>query len=144
MKKLLLFVCFYVSCFCCSAQVKKIDYVLHLRTENVAGATPWYSAVIRNIDPAKDDYKAYCRYLVSEVGRKVGGPNFVLYIYDNAKAYNRYEVDFLQHRKMLGPEARAYIHRHAVGAYDENNIVYFEDCDDPAIKKFKGHEHYRP
>lgn len=43
--------------------------------------------VLAKIDPAKDDYKAKCRYIIRNISRKWGN-HVLISIYDNRKAYD--------------------------------------------------------
>src|ERR1039457_1560278 len=83
MKKLILIVACFIA-LSAAAQEKKINYELHIRKD---GGDTYYSAIIRPINPAKDDYKAYCRYIVKDILKKGIIKEIVIYIFDNKKAY---------------------------------------------------------
>ncbi len=109
----------------------------------------WYTAIIRPINPAKDDYKAYCRYIVKDIAKKAGTNKMVVEIVDNRKAYELYEIKHLQNGNILNRNDMGFVEKHTVGAYqgglpgepDTYELVFYEDA---GLKQYKGRETFKP
>ena len=108
-----------------------------------------YCAVIRNIDPAKDDYKAYCRSVVADIIKTEGNNRIWVTIYDSNEAYDLYEVRFSQQYQNLDTAQSGIVEKHHVATYVGNSdsdygthhqLSYYEDAKNGLAQ----HETYQP
>ncbi len=129
-----------------NGQQTKIDYQLikYGDTGNL------YSVVINIVDPAKDDFKAWCRYIVADVKTKTGINNLTINIFDIKQA--QYLFDITSKRRELPKADLDYIHAHHVANYngkiDETaksyQLVFYPGCSDTPLKKYMGKEDFKP
>ncbi len=127
---------------------KEIVYKIHKRQSMVE--TEWYSAVIRPIKPEKDDYKAYCRYIVKEIWEKSKTDKLVIVIYDDNIAYYTYEG--LSSGHVLSKSQASFVYQHIIAVYDgkiddpkkgESYQLNFYEEAEGDLKKYKEHETYK-
>jgi len=121
---------------------QKIDYELY---KSRYGYHDQYSAIVRPINPGKEDYKAYCRYVAKDIIKKAGSNKILIAIYDNKQAYTSYQSS------NNNPTTKQYnfIKQHTVGQYsgviidDEtanHMLTYYLDCDGTPLAKYQGQE----
>ena len=91
-------------------------YELH-RRQIPQDDMPEYCAVVRNIDPARDDYKAYCRAVVADIMKTTGSKKIIVYVYDSNEAYHLYEVRFLLQLQNLDAREMATVNDHHIATY---------------------------
>ena len=91
-------------------------YELHKRVA-MQDELPEYCAVIRQVDPAKDDYKTYCKLVISDIIKTTGTDKLVVYIYDSNEAYELYETKFLQHYTNLDTVEMNTVNEHSIATY---------------------------
>lgn len=75
------------------------------------------SAVIRNIDPEKDDYKTYCKSVIADIIKIAGNDKIALSIYDDNGAYELSELKYCQQYKVLDRAETDSVKRHTVAVY---------------------------
>ncbi len=75
------------------------------------------SAVIKSIDPTKDDYKTICRSVVADIIKTTGTDNIAIYIYDNYEAYTLAELKYGQQFKVLNKTETDTVELHRVADY---------------------------
>jgi len=125
-----------------------IAYTLHNKDSD---GMPYRSfcAVIKNIDPSKEDFKNYCRAIIADIIKSVGTDEIAIYIYDDTEAYRLSEVDYPGVYKDVNKEEADLIKQHTIaiysgdiGGYDEDNhtISYYS----LAGSRFTGKEIYNP
>ncbi len=130
----------------CYGQQKKIDYQLIKRADK----SGWYSAIVREINPAKDDYKAYCRYIVADAEKKIGNDQFVICIYDSKKARDIYDITYT--KRILSKDERNYMYTHTVALYSgkmpvdgmDYELSFYTDCVGTDKAKYRGREVFKP
>lgn len=127
-------------------------YAYELHKRKVAqDELPEYCAIIRKVDPAKDDYKAYCRLVVSDIVHSVGNDKIVIYIYDSNEAYELYETKFLEHYTNLDIAEQNTVDEHLVATYTgmrawgedysaTHQLSYYENARNGKAE----HEIYKP
>ena len=129
-----------------NGQQTKIDYQLTKPSDTGS----LYSVVIKTVDPAKDDYKAWCRYIVSDVKSKTGINNLTINIFDIKQA--QYLFDITSKRKGLPKADIDNIHAHHIAYYNgktddaakSNKLVFYPGCSDTPLKKYMGKEDLKP
>jgi len=89
-------------------------------------------AIIKNIDPAKDDYKTYCRSVISDIVKTAGAENLEVYVYDDNEAYEASEVRLGEEFKGINKSEMDSLEQHLVAVYhgkmnddDDNFTLYF-------------------
>lgn len=93
-------------------------YAYELHKRRVAqDELPELCAIIKNVDPAKDDYKTYCKLVVNDIVRTSGTDKLVVYIYDSNEAYELYENKFLYQYKNLDTNESSLVDRHLIATY---------------------------
>lgn len=73
-----------------------LGYELHttvLRDPRDMGTRRVYSAVIRELEPGTDDYRAMCRDIVTDIIETYGQTQMTINIFDSFEAYCFYESD---------------------------------------------------
>ena len=101
-----------------------IAYELHKNDSEVAdyGAIctkyPKYSAIIKSINPAKDDYKTNCRSIISDIVKTTGNPTLEINIYDDYQAYTLSEENDALEYMSLSKCASDSLLKHIVATYD--------------------------
>jgi len=84
-----------------------------------------FCAVIRNQDPAKDDYKAYCKSVIADIVKTSGTDRLIVYIYDSNEAYELYETKFLQRFHNLDTTESDLVAEHLVATYIGERDNYY-------------------
>ena len=129
--------------------VGKIDFESIKRYQPGAKGE-WYNAIIRPINPSKDDYKGYCKYIVREILKTANDKNLTIIIYDDKKACTLYES--INDGVLLSKKDYKYSSDHVIASYigqspfpDEPSydLEYFMDNESVA-KKYHSHETYKP
>lgn len=133
---------------------KEITYAIFKRRRISGEACEWYSAVIRHINPSKDDYKAYCRYIVRDIIKHNGNDNLMILIYDDLKACHYEEAPYEEGDSYIMPNAATiraqekYINKHEIGSYSgyvpvegasNYELSYYEDANN----KYTETENYK-
>ena len=110
-----------------------------------------YCAIIRTIDPLKDDYKTYCKSVVSDIIKTGGTDKIVVYIYDSSEAYALYEVDVLTRFRLLTEQESDLVDRHLIATFYGNRPDYYEDNSKYTLSYYEyannghsEHESYMP
>lgn len=129
-----------------NGQQTKIDYQLikYGDTGNL------YSVVINIVDPAKDDFKAWCRYIVADVKTKTGINNLTINIFDGKHAQHLFDIT--NKRRELAKADIDYINERHVANYNgktddaakSNQLVFYPGCSDTPLKKYMGKEDLKP
>ncbi len=103
---------------------KLYAYILHREDD---GHDPFvtYSAVIRHIDPAKDNYKTYCKYVIHDIVKTAGTGKIYISLYDDDHAWELSEVKFKQQFKPLNKPEQDSVDKHAVATY--NGGIYDDE-----------------
>lgn len=131
-----------------SLAMKEITYDVIKTTLGNRGA--WYDVCIKEINPSKDDYKAYCRFIVSDLAKKNGTNKMVVAIYDSKKAQQLYGVNYQQKHQILDKNDKGIVSQHMVGLYaggldgdpDTYELSYYTDAE--GMKQYKGRENFKP
>jgi hypothetical protein len=107
------------------------------------------SAIIKNIDPAKDNYKTVCKSIIADVVRTTSTDRIELTIYDNYEAYELGELKYAQKYMVLSSSENDTVNRHTIATYlgdpndnyNTNHTLYFYP---EAKNRFTEHELYEP
>ena len=100
-------------------------YELHKR-KATQDELPEFCAIIKNVDPSKDDYKTYCRSVIADIVKTEGTDKLLVYIYDSNEAYELYENKFLLHYNNLDTNEIDIVDKHLVASYIGNRNVGFD------------------
>ncbi len=92
-----------------------IAYEFHVRNED--GRTPECSAIIKKVDPSRDDYKTFCRSVVADIVKTMGTDRISISIYDDYEAYDLSEVKSAQQFKILNNNELDSVSKHTVAVY---------------------------
>lgn len=103
-----------------------IAYEFH-KSEGDGGRFLACSAIIRNIDPARDDYKTWCRSIIADIIKTSGTDKIEVCIYDNYEAYLLSEVKAGQHFEPLTKGESDTVDRHTVATYYGDIDDYYEN-----------------
>ncbi len=131
-----------------SLAIKEITYDV-IKTQ-FGDRAVWYDACIKEINPAKDDYKAYCRFIVADLVKKYGTNKIAVAIYDSKKAQQLYGVNYQQKHQILNKNDKNYVSQHTIGLYaggldgdpDTYELSYYTDAE--GMKQYKGRENFKP
>jgi len=75
-----------------------------------------FSAIISDVDPAKENYKAMCYDIISDIIQTCeGNSEIVVNIYDSVEAYNL--AGLAENHIVITDEQHAYINAHHIAAY---------------------------
>jgi hypothetical protein len=86
-----------------------------------------YSAIIEEINPGKDDYKAYCISVIKDILKMTTVENVTVNIYDSYEAYEYSEFDFGKTFKGVSKEEMDSIDKHTVAEY--SCVLGYESYD---------------
>ena len=96
----------------------------------------------KDIHPAKEDYKAYCRNIIADVLKTVATDRVEIHIFDNDTACDRYQT------QLVTDAEGEFIAMHSVATYygnlgygEEDYLISFYD---EAHNTFSFKEHYKP
>lgn len=112
-----------------------LGYVVY-QTYNALEDTICFNIVVRDLNPATDDYKAICRAVVADIKQWSRLKEMKVNIYDSSEACSLYEVKWLQEHEFLNSEQLALVHQHTIASYignisnepNANTIAYFTDA----------------
>ena len=91
-------------------------YELHKRIV-MQDDLPEFCAIIRKVDPTKDDYRNYCRLVVSDIVKTAHTDTLIVYIYDSNEAYELYETKFLRQYQNLDTTESNIVNEHFIATY---------------------------
>lgn len=103
-----------------------LAYELRYESSNYGRYTE-YEAVIRNINPAKDDYKMYCKEVIRDIKKTTGKERIGVSIYDSYEAFYLNHSELKKKRFIDTSEAK-FIAQHTVATY-HGDIDYSGDCN---------------
>lgn len=88
-----------------------------------------FNAVVRNLDPDKDNYKSICRDIITDIIHTCGDKEVRVNIYDSFEAY-KLAVDDNDGRRILTTKEEQYANEHRVATYCAavNDDYYGEDA----------------
>ena len=79
------------------------------------------SVIVRDIDPASDDYKTYCKDIVDNLVAMYGAENLTVNIYDSFEAYSL----VMDESRLLTSTDERFIANHKVASFE----TWYEDDD---------------
>ena len=79
------------------------------------------SVIVRDMDPASDDYKTYCKDIVDDLVAMYGAENLTVNIYDSFEAYSL----VMDESRLLTNKDAEFIASHKVASFE----AYYEDGD---------------
>ncbi len=80
------------------------------------------SVIVRNLDPQKDDYKAYCKDIVNDLVDAYGSERIRIHIFDSFEAYTLTLND-----RFLVPEEESMLSSHTVAVFDSFPVCSDDD-----------------
>ena len=126
-----------------------IGYVLHEKKSDDNSYLEC-SAIVRELNPEKDDYKALCKDVIDDIVAGARTRKIVVNIYDNDSAYQIFEINAIQNYGMVDTNDMKLYGKHFVAAYesymydeddnDANSITFYQYGKD----KYDETEHYVP
>ena len=78
---------------------------------------PKFSAIIKNTNPAKDDYKNNCRSIISDIIKTTGTPTLEVNIYDDYQAYQVSESGNTMEFMSISKSEMDSLQKHIVATY---------------------------
>ena len=85
---------------------------------------PKYSAIIKSVNPGKDDYKTNCRSVISDIVKTTGNATLEINIYDDYPSYALNEEEGTLQSMSLSKEASDSMLKHIVATY--SGYIYGE------------------
>jgi len=79
---------------------------------------PKYSAIIKNVNPEKDDYKTNCRSVISDIIKTTGTATLEINIYDDYQSYSLNEEEGTLQSMSLSKDASDSMLKHIIATYD--------------------------
>ena len=108
-----------------------MSYIFHQSADDEMNCKEC-SAVIRAIDPAKDDYKTYCKSVINDIVKTMGTDHIEITLYDDDKAYELLEIQSAQQMEMLTDVDFDSVSQHVVatyygarGDYVDNHLLHY-------------------
>jgi len=90
------------------------------------GDTRSFSAIIKSMDPGKDDYKIYCRSIVADIVKMAGTNQVKITVYDDVESFEMSEVKLVHDSSAVDDAAQMEARNkkdydpagtHLIGAY---------------------------
>jgi hypothetical protein len=76
-----------------------------------------FSAIIKNIDPTKDDYKTYCKSIIADITKTTGTATLEVSIYDNSETYELAEIKYAKQHGVLNKSEMDSVAKHTIANY---------------------------
>ncbi|NDC42581.1 MAG: hypothetical protein EBZ77_13715 [Chitinophagia bacterium] len=94
-------------------------YVVYPITNN--NADTQYAVVIRNIDPATDDYQTMAKAIIYDLASKADTTDVRITIYDSTEAYQLCEQKLTANNQILTNDEELYVNSHTVASFEGND-----------------------
>ncbi len=96
---------------------KLLPYILHKNVGDEINSQE-FTAIIKSINPAKDDYKVYCKSIIADIAKSITTNGITVYIFDDEKAGELHQAGYIGQVSFLDSAETVLVEKHTVAVYN--------------------------